>query len=149
MNFMSDESTREQLLSLEERVLSLEQRLADLEALIKAAPGKEQREIATTSQKKASLKEFVNEKAPRNTRETTLAIAFYLENSGIVPFNVQDLERGFRAGKIPPPKNINDMVNKNIKKGCLMEATTRKNGLKAWELTATGEREIESGFGKK
>lgn len=145
---MSDKNKGGLQLSLEERIAGLERRLEELEKSISEDRQKPS-ESADLSRKKMSVKEFVNQKAPQNTRETTLAVAHYLENDGVVPFNVRDLERGFRAGKIPPPKNINDMVNKNIKRGLLMEAAERKNGLKAWELTATGEQEIERGFGKK
>ncbi len=148
MSLMNDKNKSDQQLSLEERIVHLERRLTELEKSI-SVDSMKPRESDSAKRKRMSLKEFVNQKAPQNTRETTLAVAHYLENDGVVPFNVRDLERGFRAGKIPPPKNINDMVNKNIKRGLLMEAAERKNGLKAWELTATGEQEIERGFGKK
>ena len=99
-------------------------------------------------EKKLSLKEFINDFAPKNARETTFAIAYFLESEGTVPFNVQDLERGFRVGKIPRPQNINDMVNKNIQQGLLMEAAENKDSRKAWELTAAGERAVHDRVGK-
>ncbi len=145
---MNDKNKSGQQLSLEERIVHLERRLTELEKSI-SVDSRKPRESDSAKRKRMSLKEFVNQKAPQNMRETTLAVAYYLENDGVVPFNVRDLERGFRAGKIPPPKNINDMVNKNIERRLLMNAAERKNGLKAWELTATGEQEIERGFGKK
>ena len=141
---MNSQVNSDRLHNLEQRITELEHRLAALESksavanLVGGDAG-----VSGPPEKKLSIKEFVNNFVPKNTRETTLAIAYYLENDGTTPFNVQDLEQGFRAGKIPLPKNINDMVNKNIQQGLLMEAAENKDSRKAWELTATGERTIQ------
>lgn len=147
MNSMTEKIKSDQQSTLEKRLADLERRLDEVEKLIGRhnQPGR----ARGASRKKLSLKEFINDKAPKNIRQTTLAVAFYIENDGVIPFNVLDLEQGFRAGKIPPPKNINDMVNKNVAAGLLMEVAERKNGMKAWELTATGEEVVGRGFSKE
>jgi len=38
---------------------------------------------------------------------------------------------------------MNDVVNKNVARGFIMEAAEKKDSKKAWQLTATGERFIE------
>ena len=145
---MSNTSEKDEELSLEERVANLERRLAELEKVAGETRTRPTGAGGAIS-KKLSLKEFILDKGPENTRETTLAVSYYLEmNDGVAPFNVQDLERSFRSAKIPPPKNINDMVNKNVQRGLLMEAAEKKNGRKAWEITATGERVVEKGFAR-
>ncbi|MEM2125724.1 MAG: hypothetical protein QXQ53_04935 [Candidatus Methanosuratincola sp.] len=53
-------------------------------------------------------------------------------------FNVQDLEKGFRDAKEKVPVNVNDCVNKNIRKGHMMDAEEKKDGIKAWCLTNSG-----------
>ena len=145
---MNDNEMNDRLQSLELRVAALEEKLSVLGTATTGASGQSVALVAGHGEKKLSLKEFVNEFAPKNARETTLAVAYFLENEGTVPFNVQDLERSFRAGKIPRPKNINDMVNKNIQQCFLMEAVENKDSRKAWELTATGERAIQDRIGK-
>jgi hypothetical protein len=39
---------------------------------------------------------------------------------------------------------MNDAVNKNIGRGFFMEAAEKKDSKKAWQLTATGERFVET-----
>jgi hypothetical protein len=97
--------------------------------------------------KKMSLKEFLLEKKPTDQVKTTLAIGYFLEHyEGMESFNAKDLANAFRSAKEPPPKNINDKVNMNIHNGQMMEAIEKKDNIKAWVLTATGEKQVEEGF---
>lgn len=122
------------------RILSEhERRISSLENLIKSKPEK--------AKKKLSIKEFLLEKQPKKNVEKTLAIGYYLEHyKNISPFNAKDLENGFREAKEPLPQNINLTVIQNIEKGYMMEAEEKKDSLKAWVLTSTGERVVEEGF---
>ncbi len=47
------------------------------------------------------------------------------------------------------PGNINYKVIMNIKKGFIMEAKEKKDDLKAWTLTTTGERFVKNGLKQK
>jgi len=77
--------------------------------------------------------------------QKTLVLGYYLEHSeGMESFNATDLETMFRSAKEKLPKNINDTVNKNIVRGLIMEAREKKEGKKAWILTSTGEKYVES-----
>lgn len=77
-------------------------------------------------------------------------IGYYLEHyKDISPFNAKDLEDGFREARESVPKNINLMVIRNIEKGRMMEAEQKKDDLKSWTLTNTGERAVEEGFKKE
>jgi hypothetical protein len=58
-------------------------------------------------------------------------------------FNATDIETIFRSAKEKLPKNMNDLVNSNIKKRFIDEAKEKKDGKKAWYLTSTGERHVE------
>ena len=50
----------------------------------------------------------------------------------------------FRSAKEKPPKNINDVINKNINPGkFIMDAASKKDDKKAWVLTSTGEKHVE------
>lgn len=134
--------------TIEGRLAALEQRVSLLEKLSVANTPEAHQQ--TRGSKQLSIKEFINQKKPRSGRELTLTVGYFLEHhEGNAPFSVQDLEQGFRSGKVPPPKNINDMVNKNIRAGFFMESKEKKDGRKAWEVTATGEALVETGFEKK
>lgn len=138
---------QELLDELKNRVDNLEKRIEKIEKeKILTEPTKEQ---MLTNQKKLSIKEFLIEKKPSNDVKKTLAICYYLEHfSNVTPFNADDIEGGFRLAKENPPLNINDRVNSNIRGGYIMEYTEKKNARKAWLLTASGEKFVETGFKK-
>jgi len=97
--------------------------------------------------KQRSIGELFAEKKPRTDVDKVLTAGYFLEQvEGAPSFNVDDLERCILHAKERIPKNINDSVNKNIKKGTMMEAPAKKAGRKAWLLTRTGEEVAEQGF---
>lgn len=102
------------------------------------------------TEKKLSLKEFIISKAPSNGVQMTLTIAYYLETyEGISSFNAADLEQGFRAARESVPANINDKANMCVKNGYFMEEKNKKDSMKAWLVTRTGEEVVQKGFGKR
>lgn len=126
--------------ALEARINKLEERVAKLEmpSAIVNSPERAQG-------KKMSAKEFLLTKNIGSELQRAVALAFYLERQeGMTSFNVADLENAFRAAREKLPKNLNDAVNKNIARGFLMEAAEKKDSKKAWQLTATGERFVET-----
>ena len=132
---MSVEDSKEILTKLEEH----ESRISALEG----APAKK----TQVEGKKLSIKEFLLTKKPANDVQKTLVIGYYLEHfEGMNEFNVKDLAEGFRSAKEPAPANINDKVNSNIQKGCMMEEKEKKDKLTAWVLTNSGEKLVEEGL---
>lgn len=128
-----------QITELKEKVEEHEKRISELEELIISKP--------EDFRKGISIKEFVLDKKPKSAVQKTLAIGYYLEKYENMPsFNVKDLEKGFREAKEIVPPNINDKVNQNIMKGHIMELKEKKEGLKSWNLTNTGERFVENDF---
>lgn len=108
------------------------------------------REPSKLVKKKLSIKEFLKEKKPKGFTQIALAIGFYYEiYEGLTSFNTKDLEEGFGSSKEPPPKNLNDTANLNVKSGYMMECKERKDNKKAWVLTQSGEDYVASGFIKK
>lgn len=109
-----------------------EERIQGLERIFKTEPEKIKKQV--------SIKEFIISKKPKDDIQKTLVIGYYLENQRVFcSFNVKDLKDGFREAKESLPSNINQMVNENIKKGYMMEAEQKKDEMKAWVLTNTGE----------
>jgi len=100
--------------------------------------------------KKLSIKEFILTKNPIDDVQKTLVIGYYLEHfGGADSFNVRELAESFRLAREPVPANVNDKVNLNISKGYMMAAKEKKDKFKAWVLTNSGEKFVESGFEEK
>jgi len=97
--------------------------------------------------KKLSVKEFLLTKKPNDDVQRTIVIGYYLEHfESMDSFNTRDLADGFRSAKEPLPSNINDKVNSNIDKEYMMKAKEKKDKLKAWFLTNSGEKFVEEGL---
>jgi hypothetical protein len=131
---MDTEDFDERLSRLEERVLKLENTSGGLG-----------RPIGTAQAKRTSTKEFLMTKSVGSEVQKVLALAYFLErHEGLAVFNVSDLENVFRSAREKLPKNMNDAVNKNIARGFMMEAAEKKDSKKAWNLTSSGERFVDS-----
>ena len=97
--------------------------------------------------KKISIREFYLSKNPTDDIQKTLLICFFLEKyEHIELINIKDIENGFRNIKEKVPENVNYKVFMNIKKGCMMESGAKKDNLKTWTLTNTGEVFIDNNF---
>lgn len=127
------------------KLAEFERRIQTLEAGRPSVAG-----ARATTAKQQSLREFLNEKKPVTANDRGLSIAYYYETvKGYESFNAEDIKAGFRDARIAPPKNPNDVVNKNIAKAYMMDAEQAKDGKKAWVLTGTGLEAVEKGFGKE
>jgi len=132
---------------LNEEIIEIKKRLEEHERRISKLEGLPQGKSAVA--KKSSVKEFILSKKVKDEVQKTLAIGYYLENyEGLTSFNVKDLEGGFRKAKEQIPGNINDKVNLNIAKGHMMDAKEKKDKLKAWVLTNSGEKFVQNDFQK-
>ncbi|MEY4731292.1 MAG: hypothetical protein RL681_238 [Candidatus Parcubacteria bacterium] len=136
-------------------IKTIEQRLAELEARVTslekraAAPHESDTDSRLPPRKKMSAKEFLMTKTFKSELEKTLVLVYHLEHvEGMLSFNVNDVVGVFRAAKEKKPVNPNDAVAKNVARGFLMDAAEKKEGKKAWTLTATGERYVEQELGK-
>lgn len=131
----------EEILRVKKKLEEHDKRLSKLESLFLAKPG--------AVKKQVSIKEFIISKKPKDDVQRALAIGYYLEKyEELFSFNVRDLEKGFRDAKEKIPKNINLCVIANIRKGHMMEAKEKKDNLKAWVLTNSGEKYVEGNFEK-
>lgn len=143
-----DSEMKKMLAEVLAAVKSLDGRVARLESGATPAPNADPSGIAP--EKRLSLKEFIISRMPSNGVQMTLAIAYYLENyEGVSPFNAADLERGFRTARETVPPNINDKANMCVKNGYFMEEKGKKDNMKTWLVTRTGEEVVRKGFGKQ
>ncbi len=140
-------------MNIENRISSLESRMSLLEKLAKEhfAEGSDgvtvSRKPKFKESKPLSIREFLLSKKAQSATKKTLAICFFLERYDLLSeFNVADIEAGFRAAREQVPKNINDLVNKNVVQGFVMEAKHKRDGKKCWSLTNSGEIFVETGL---
>lgn len=141
-----DTETKKMLDEILSAVKGLEVRVSTIEGGRSSDTGT----ASTKSGRKLSVKEFLLEKSPSGGVQTTLVMGQYLEMyEGMESFNKVDLEKAFRAAKEPVPSNINDKVNMCIKNGHMTEAAEKKDSMKAWYLTRSGEMVAEKGFQKE
>jgi len=97
------------------------------------------------SSKKLSPKEFLLTGKPEGDVMKTLYLAYYLEKfEGLNSFATKDIEDAFRTAKESVPDNINYKIIKNIEKGFIVETKEKKDNLKTWNLTKSGEEYVES-----
>jgi len=97
--------------------------------------------VSTTepAAKKISPGQFFKKCNPKTDVDRVLVAGSYLEQirnaQDITAAEVRDL---VKEAKWPPPINVNDAINRNIKKGFLMSAGDRENK-RAFVLTSDGE----------
>ncbi len=133
-------------MSGEDMIKDIMRRLEDHENRISALEGMPAKRMQVEG-KKLSIKEFLLAKKPRDGVQQTLVVGYYLEHlESMDSFNARDLADGFRSAKEPLPSNINDKVNSNIDKEYMMKAKEKKDKLKAWFLTNSGEKFVEEGL---
>lgn len=127
------------------RIENLEQIVDDLKRVLKGNAN-----VQPKNEKSESIKELMLRAGnPKSKVVKTLLVGYYLESvRGMPSFNITDIENGFREAKEPLSKNPNTDVNRNIERGLIMEANEKKDKLKAWQLTSSGERFAEGLFQK-
>ncbi len=125
----SEQDLRKRIQDLEERVERLE---VDFGAGRKEEVGQQRKEI--------SVREIMIRVKPITALDKTLLIGYFLEkHRGAASFGIQELREGFREAREPAPRNLNDMVNKNMQKGYIMECKSEKGQKRTWMLTNSGE----------
>lgn len=94
------------------------------------------------STKVMSVAQFFKKVSPKSDVERVLAAGYFLEKfKNQDNFTASEVSETIRDAKIPPPKNANDSINQNIKKGHIMPSGD-KEGKKAFVLTSDGEEAI-------
>jgi len=122
-----------------DEIRSLKDRIQKLEQIFDTEP--------KVISKKISVREFFLSKKPKNDIQKTLLICYFLEKQeGLSLINIKDIEQGFRNAKEKTPDNINYKVYMNIRKGFMMETNEKKDNLKSWVLTNSGEKFVENEF---
>ena len=92
-----------------------------------------------------TLGEFLGAKGnPKKHTDVSAIFAYWLlKIEKIESFNVNDILKCYDQIRKTKPGNINETMNNNVKKHVFAVATEKKESLKAWVITRTGEEHVE------
>ncbi len=131
------------------RIEDLEARVTKLESN-STKEGNGLKSAINSKKDRVSVVEFLRSKNPSTAMDKTLVFAVFSETeNGKDTFNVEDILSLWRQAKEVPPSNLNDLINKNLKKGYIAEEKTEKGQKKNWYVTRTGSEVVEKGFEKQ
>ena len=106
-------------------------------------PSTQQRPRVATSGKSLSAAQFFKLCGPKTDNARTLVAAYFLEKyRNAQSSTASDIRDVIREAKVPPPRNPNDSVNQNIRKGLLMTAGDKDKKI-AFVVTSDGEAAVE------
>ena len=72
-----------------------------------------------------------------------MVFSYWLSKAkGMGSYHSGDIEQCYLDALIAKPRNTNDVMNANQKKGYLIQ-TPNKDGKKAWRISPSGEKYIE------
>jgi hypothetical protein len=109
-------------------------------------------EISISAQKEVTIKsipgtlgEFLDQKGnPSKHTDSVAVFAYWLfKVEKMTTFNVQDILDCYDKTRKTKPSNVNQIVNQNVASHIFAEASEKKDGLKAWVITRTGEEYVE------
>ena len=120
--------------------------LKDIVEILESIIGRYATYQELTKEKEMSPFEFIKQKKLESHGDRVVGMAYYLyKYKGVDPFNVKDIEKMYEEARLSLPKNLSDIIAKQAKnKGYFIECNEKKDGLKAWKISASGIEYIES-----
>jgi len=120
--------------------------LTDIVEILESIIGRYATYQELTKEKEMSPFEFIKQKKLESHGDRVVSMAYYLyKYRGVDPFNVKDIEKMYEEARLSLPKNLSDIIAKQAKnKGYFIECNEKKDGLKAWKISASGIEYIES-----
>jgi hypothetical protein len=134
-----DENIDKRIEVMSKKLEDHERRISEIEKMLYQRPQR-------PTLKPLSIREFLAQKNPKTDTDKILAIGYFIEkHENVPPFNRRDLKNCFQRARESLPSNLNQFINENIKRKYIMEAGEKDN-LKAFVLTTSGEKFVESNF---
>lgn len=92
-----------------------------------------------------TLGEFLDQKGnPQKHTDVVTIYAYWLFHvEKMESFNVKDIVGCYNRTRKTKPSNPNQIINQNVTSHLFAEAKEKKDGLKAWVITRTGEEYVE------
>jgi hypothetical protein len=93
------------------------------------------------------LASFLKQKGARSHADKIITIAVYLyKHRDVKEFTTADIEVCYKEALLKKPKNINDRINANRKKGYIDVTGEEREGLKTFCITSEGLDYVEKGL---
>ena len=90
-----------------------------------------------------SINEFLAAVAPSTHVERVASIAYHAYHTDGSGITTRDVTEAYAKARTKKPQNIPEVIGMCIKRGYLFDAD-KKDGLKAWQITPSGERFVEA-----
>jgi hypothetical protein len=108
-----------------------------------AEPSETSGRRAETMTRPKSPAQFFKQCSPRTDNDRTLVATYFLEKfRNVENSTAAEIRDVIREARVQPPRNPNDSVNQNIRKGLLMTAGNKDSKM-AFVLTSDGEAAVE------
>lgn len=122
-----------------------QQKATPVAGIARSSPPHPTTQTSPKNTKEMSAAQFFKKVSPKSDADRVLAAGYFLEKyKDEESFTAAEISQIIqKEAKTPPPKNPNDVVNGNIRKGYMMAAGD-KDGKKAFVLTTDGEEAIET-----
>ena len=99
----------------------------------------------TTPPAIGELNEFLAAKNPRSHPDRVVAIAYYFFRKNESGITTKDVIEAYGKARIKRPQNVHDVIATCVRRGLLVD-TEKKDDMRAWVATPTGDAYVEAGF---
>ncbi len=76
--------------------------------------------------------------------EKVVGALYFNFHKGNISLTLQELGDAYSNARTKSPANFSDVLGACIRKGYVIEARDKKDGKKAWQITSTGEKYLET-----
>ena len=117
-----------------------------LERRLKGSDGASETAASPLVKTGETLAEFTAARQPATHVNRVMTFAYFSLHSGDSSGRtVKEIEDAYKQVRVKKPQNIPDVIGQCMRRGLLVEAD-RKDGAKAWVITARGEAYVGKGF---
>lgn len=113
-------------------------------------PAVGQRDLTTSlAAQQMRISEFLTQRNIGSETDRVVAILYHHLHNGQDSSTKEEILQAYAAARTRRPTNLSDVIARCIKKkGHVVEASEKKDGQKAWQITLTGERYVEQELGR-
>jgi len=90
------------------------------------------------------LNEFVASRRRKTLGDYTLSIFHWSDGNGLTPLTSKEAFTAFATAHLKRPANVSDVIGDLVEKGYLTEALEKKGGQKAFNITPSGKKYVET-----
>lgn len=91
------------------------------------------------------LNEFLAARNPRSHPDRVTAIAYYSFHKDDSGITTRDVTEAYSKVRIKRPQNVHDVIATCVRRGLLVDSE-KKDDMRAWIITPTGDAYVEAGF---